>query len=332
MIAQFVEQLNRYGQAGTPCLFLLDFELQRPRLWRLADLSPEQVRYYFNGQSNAPAALSLSPHIVADLHPYPIARDQYRTAFERVQKGLRYGDSFLCNLTFPTAIRPAATLPELFAAVQARYRLWVRDELLCFSPEIFVRISDNTIHSNPMKGTQPARQPGDEQRLLDSAKERAEHATIVDLIRNDLSTVARQVRVKRYRYLDQLLTSRGPLWQTSTHITGQLPTDWRSHLGDTLLRLLPAGSVSGAPKPKTLELIRAAEGRPRGYYTGIAGLYDGQSLDSCVLIRFIEQDMSGALRYWSGGGITAQSNWAEEYEEMVQKVYLPLASAIKETS
>jgi para-aminobenzoate synthetase component 1 len=72
-----------------------------------------------------------------------------------------------------------------------------------------------------------------------------------------------------------------------------------------------------------MELIWAAEGRPRGYYCGVAALFDGETLDSGVLIRFLEQTSSGDYRYWSGGGITARSNWAEEYRELSEKIYLP---------
>jgi para-aminobenzoate synthetase component 1 len=85
--------------------------------------------------------------------------------------------------------------------------------------------------------------------------------------------------------------------------------------------LLPAGSISGAPKKRTLEIIREAEGEPRGYYTGVFGIFDGQNLDSAVMIRFIEQSEKGLL-YRSGGGITNLSQPEAEYQEMLDKVYL----------
>ena len=78
-------------------------------------------------------------------------------------------------------------------------------------------------------------------------------------------------------------------WRTRHRIGGELKSDFHKHLGDILLKLLPAGSISGAPKPATLDLIRAAEGQKRGYYTGVAALWDGYQLDSCVLIRFLEK-------------------------------------------
>ena len=90
----------------------------------------------------------------------------------------------------------------------------------------------------------------------------------------------------------------------------------------SFFRLLPAGSVSGAPKKKTTEIIASAEGTPRGYYTGIAGLFDGRDLNSGVLIRFIEKRDNGYF-YRSGGGITSFSEPLSEYNEMIDKIYVP---------
>src|SRR5665647_2405319 len=119
--------------------------------------------------------------------------------------------------------------------------------------------------------------------ILNDPKEKAEHATIVDLIRNDLSLVAEQVEVKRYRYVEKLKTNKQDLLQVSSEITGCLPEDFKERLGDILLALLPAGSICGAPKPKTLEIIEHAEGYERGFYTGVCGWFDGENLDSCLL-------------------------------------------------
>src|SRR5690606_17991853 len=132
--------------------------------------------------------------------------------------------------------------------------------------------------------------PDARQKILSDKKELAEHVTIVDLIRNDVSQVATKVSVARFRYVEELKTSTKNLLQVSSEITGQLPPDYRSHLGDILVKLLPAGSVSGAPKARTLEIIREAEGKLRGYYTGVFGWYDGNSLDSGVMIRYIEKN------------------------------------------
>jgi len=195
--------------------------------------------------------------------------------------------------------------------------------LLVLSPEIFVRIEGQTISSFPMKGTIDADIPDAENIILNDPKEMAEHATIVDLIRNDLSLVAEKVEVKRYRYIETIKTNKQDLLQVSSEITGLLPDDFRDRLGDILFELLPAGSICGAPKAKTLEIIQEAEGYDRGYYTGICGYFDGNNLDSGVMIRYMEQD-GAQLTFKSGGGITSQSELIKEYEELIQKVYVPL--------
>ena len=318
----FCSTLNSWGQDGIPGFFILDFEQQQPLVWRLEDLNPDEVLFDFQGVKNFDFPPPLEP--VQLLERQPVSFAHYRQAFEVVQAGLLRGDSFLVNLTMPTAVQLSGSLRDVFLQSHARYRLWLRDKFVCFSPEIFVRIQDGTIHTFPMKGTRPADQPNAGQLLLDDAKEAAEHATIVDLMRNDLSRVAQRVRVERYRYLECIDNGRGGLWQTSSHISGQLPDDYPQRLGELMLSLLPAGSISGAPKPSTLEIIARAEGRARGYYTGVAGYFDGRNLDSCVLIRFLEEGAEG-IRYWSGGGVTARSRAEEEYGEVLEKVYLPKA-------
>ena len=174
-----------------------------------------------------------------------------------------------------------------------------------------------------MKGTIDATLPDAVQTLMNDGKEAAEHATIVDLIRNDLSIVASRVRVERYRYIDVLPTNRGPILQTSSEICGELPADYKQQLGDILFSMLPAGSITGAPKKKTMQIIREAEGYERGFYTGITGYFDGDSLDSAVMIRFVEQEADG-MYFKSGGGITFKSDARSEYEEMKQKIYVPI--------
>ena len=104
--------------------------------------------------------------------------------------------------------------------------------------------------------------------LLSDAKESAEHATIVDLIRNDLSKVATKVKVDKYRYIDYISNNTGKIIQTSSQISGQLSNDYQQHIGDIISSQLPAGSITGAPKKKTVEIIEEAENYQRGFYTG----------------------------------------------------------------
>jgi para-aminobenzoate synthetase component 1 len=174
-----------------------------------------------------------------------------------------------------------------------------------------------------MKGTIDAAIPNAEETILNDPKETAEHNTIVDLIRNDLSMVSKNVRVEKFRFIDEIKTAGKTLLQVSSEIVGDIQHDFFDHLGDRLFTLLPAGSISGAPKTKTIEIIEEAENYNRGFYTGVFGYFDGRSLDSAVMIRYIEQQ-TDQLVFKSGGGITTFSNCKKEYEELKDKVYLPI--------
>jgi para-aminobenzoate synthetase component 1 len=101
-----------------------------------------------------------------------------------------------------------------------------------------------------------------------------------------------------------------------------LENDWREHLGDILQALLPAGSISGAPKKSTLDIIESVEKYERGFFSGVFGIFDGQNFDSGVMIRFIEKS-ENSFFYKSGGGITLDSDARMEYEELQDKIYLP---------
>lgn len=255
--------------------------------------------------------------------PCPITPDRYHEKFATIRRALTRGDTFLANLTVQTPVETDFSLEEIFARSHSRYGLLVPDRFVCFSPETFVRINGNTIRSYPMKGTISGAIPDAERVILSDYKETCEHNTIVDFIRSDLARVGTNVRVPRFRYIDRLQTSKGEVLQVSSEVSAELSEDWRLHLGDILRELLPAGSICGAPRSATLRAIATAEGEPRGFYTGIMGYYDGFDFDSAVLIRYIEQLPNGCKAFRSGGGITINSNEEEEYNEVLQKVYLP---------
>ena len=99
--------------------------------------------------------------------------------------------------------------------------------------------------------------------------------------------------------------------------------DWKDQIGEILFKLLPAGSISGAPKKETVRIIQQAESYDRNFYTGVCGVFDGESLDSGVMIRFIE-NLGNQLIYKSGGGITSFSKAESEYQEIIDKVYVPV--------
>jgi len=254
---------------------------------------------------------------------FPPAFAEYQNAFDKVKTQIGLGNSYLLNLTFESPIATNLSLAEIYNLSLAPYKLLFKNRFVVFSPETFVTINDGLISSFPMKGTIDATLPDAEKILLEDKKEHAEHNTIVDLIRNDLAMVSDDVVVERFKFLQKVKTHAGELLQMSSKITGKLPENFKESLGDIILKLLPAGSISGAPKPKTLDIIRSAENYHRGYYTGIFGHYDGKNLHSAVMIRYIEQ-RNGQLFFKSGGGITSLSKASAEYEELIQKIYLPI--------
>jgi anthranilate/para-aminobenzoate synthase component I len=217
---------------------------------------------------------------------------------------------------------------ELKSSVNESIRKFAEstDEILVFSPERFIKIvcnKENAIISTyPMKGTIEADIPDAQNILLNDEKEKAEHRTAVDLLRNDLSKYARKVKVDRFRYTDRVETNRGPILQTSSQISGILPLQYAENIGDILFSMLPAGSVSGAPRLETVKIISETEKEERGYYTGVFGVFDGKNLDSAVMIRFLER--SGKQFYFrSGCGITIYSDPDSEYSELLSKIYVP---------
>lgn len=320
MVASEVrERMNQSGRRREPFLFGVDFELTKG-FFVLSPLQQQDILFEVGGVTNV-SRMEDTPRGKVFV-PHPVSGEEYGKKFDTVRRGLLRGDSFLLNLTVATALETDWTLEGIFHRARSPYRLLVPGEFVCFSPEIFVRIGEGMISSFPMKGTIDASIEDAERVILEDYKEHAEHNTIVDLIRNDLNRVAEGVRVPRFRYIDRLHTSNGEILQVSSEVAGNLAGDYFSRLGDIVFELLPAGSISGAPKSSTLDIISRAEGEPRGYYTGVFGYFDGEKLDSAVMIRFIEQ-RDGRFYFRSGGGITINSDCRAEYEEVLAKVYLP---------
>ncbi len=320
-LVHFAAQLNELGKTGTPFFFLIDFEGLQPLVLPEKAWSGSGIR--FNTPLFQSGYSPKTPDGGVILTKYPVPFAEYERRFQESQQALRRGDSFLLNLTCQTPIEINRTLEEIFEQSRAAYQLYVPGKLVVFSPECFVRIENNAIFTYPMKGTIDASTPAAEQILTDDPKEKAEHATVVDLLRNDLSQIAGHVRVIRYRYMEKVIASDREILQTSSEIRGALPAGYRERIGDLICSLLPAGSVSGAPKKRTVEWIKTVEGYDRGYYTGVFGVFDGERLDSGVLIRYIEQTAGGMI-FKSGGGITALSDAQQEYEEMIRKIYVPI--------
>lgn len=317
-----IDRINKLAKTGKAFLFIINYKQDCSFVEQIDNIDPSELLYNLNGFSNC-TSVPIPLQSPITWRPTPISLVQYKTSFDIVRRNILGGNSFLTNLTCITPVATNLRLEDIFYHSQALYKLWLKNRFVVFSPEIFIRIENGKICSYPMKGTMDATLPSALEVLMEDEKEAAEHATIVDLIRNDLSMVADCVAVTRYRYVDTLHTNHGPILQTSSEISGILPKDYVSCLGDILFKLLPAGSITGAPKHKTMEIIEQAENYDRGFYTGITGYYNGKKLDSAVMIRFIEEQ-DGKMFFKSGGGITCKSDLESEYNEMKQKVYVPI--------
>jgi para-aminobenzoate synthetase component I len=314
------ELMNVFGERKQPFLFGIDFEVENGFFVKPDEATQEGIFFNINGIGNSKITSFVNSPV--KLLKKPPTPDTYKHAFNIVHKNLVAGNSYLTNLTFPTTIELDLSLYEIFIRSEARYRLLFGEDFVVFSPEIFVQIENGTIRSFPMKGTIDATIPDAENKILSDPKETAEHNTIVDLIRNDLNIVSTSVKVDRFRYIEKIKTHEKTLLQVSSEISGSLPTNYASGLGTIFRKLLPAGSISGAPKKKTIQIIHEAETYSRGFYTGVFGYFDGSKLDSGVMIRFIK-NMNGKLVFFSGGGITAASKSEAEYNELIDKVYVP---------
>lgn len=388
MKQEIIDKINQLASQNEPFLFVINYQGDKAFIRLLSDINPEECLFDFEGRGNLSHAWKETwkegtsekeiwkeeiSETTWQIDP-PLYED-YERSFNIVKSNIMAGNSYLTNLTCRVPVSCNLSLEEIFHRAKGKYKLLLRRKrtqaedkahlkeenieenltpFVCFSPETFVRIKGGRIYSYPMKGTLDASLPNAEKQLMEDRKEAAEHATIVDLIRNDLSRVAENVRVDKYRYIDVLHTNKGNILQTSSEISGRLPEDYPHHLGEILDAQLPAGSITGAPKDKTMQIIQEAEGYDRGFYTGIMGIYDQGELNSAVMIRFIEEETSPVdfeadgeknfkasegkgdeasegkrdeasrkLYFKAGGGITSKSDCRKEYEEVIQKIYLP---------
>ena len=206
------EKLNRWGKERRKFIFLIDFQLNKPKAWLVEECPPELI-YCFNGVSN----YRNNPLPVSDFsfEKIPIGKDDYNLKFNKVLHELKLGNSYLVNLTSKHKIVTSLTFEDIFNRSVAKYKIWLKNEFVCFSPETFIRIQDKKIQTYPMKGTIDANLINAKQVLLSNEKEKAEHATITDLLRNDLSKVARNVEVTKYRYYEEVRTNLNTIGQVS---------------------------------------------------------------------------------------------------------------------
>jgi len=313
-----MERMNKLGQKREPFLFVLSYDLKEKFVQTLSSLD-DDIFFKIGNQRNYPQRPLEKSYF---LEKNPLSFKEYETALKKVLEEIHKGNTYLLNLTFKTPIESNLSLKEIFTYARAKYKLYFKEQFICFSPEKFIEIEGNTISTYPMKGTIEASIPNAKDKILANKKEMAEHVMIVDLMRNDLGMVAKKIKVEQFRYVDKIKAGERELLQVSSKISAKLPDNWRDNIGSLFERLLPAGSITGTPKISTVNIIDNIENYKRGFYTGIFGIFDGKNLYSAVMIRFIEKN-GKQLFYKSGGGITIDSDARSEYKELIEKIYLP---------
>ena len=318
-LLDLIQTLNHYGSNKEPFFFCISYDLTKWDVQPLKHLPPD-IWFSMNEKNQNKE----QNHFEYSIEP--ISFEKYKTKFAGVIENIKDGNTYLLNLSAPSKIKfktnPPDLLEQIYEKSDAKFKLKYKDQFVCFSPERFIKIKNNTIYTHPMKGTIDAKINNAQAKILANEKEMAEHTMVVDLLRNDLGIVANNIQVEKFRYVDTIKAGNKKLLQVSSKISGTLQDNWHENIGNIITSMLPAGSITGTPKKKTVELIQQIEGYDRGFYTGIFGIYDGKSLDSAVLIRFIEK-INGEFFYKSGGGITLDSDVQSEYQELLDKVYIP---------
>jgi para-aminobenzoate synthetase / 4-amino-4-deoxychorismate lyase len=256
-----------------------------------------------------------------------ISEDEYCARVGRIKDYILAGDTYQVNFTDFVDAHTSRSAAELFATLSRRQPVAYSAllhlsgcQILSFSPELFFRIEDGRMITRPMKGTMPRGLDSAEdidaaRRLESDEKNRAEHVMIVDLLRNDLGRICTMgsVRVEDIFSVEKYRT----LFQMTSTVSGTL----RPGLGyyDIFRSMFPGGSITGAPKIRTMQIIREMEQGPRGVYTGAIGFIspDRSSTFNIAIRTIILKD--GQLRMGVGGGIVADSRAADEYRECLLK-------------
>ena len=252
-----------------------------------------------------------------------ISEETYRQGVGRIKEYIARGDTYQVNYTFRLAAAFSGAAESIFLKINraqmAEYGAFIdtgRYAICSASPELFFLLDGHHLSSRPMKGTAARGRTLQEDlkqaaRLQNSEKNRAENLMIVDMIRNDLGRVARtgSVRVPRLFEIERYPT----VFQMTSTVTASSPAPF----ADIMAALFPCASVTGAPKPRTMEIIAELEQTPRRVYTGCIGfLSPGRQAQFNVAIRTILIDRERKrAEYGVGGGILWDSTVDDEYEE-----------------
>jgi para-aminobenzoate synthetase/4-amino-4-deoxychorismate lyase len=257
-----------------------------------------------------------------------LTEEAYIPIATRIQQYIAQGDSYQVNFTLRQRFKfsgdPLAYYADLCRAQPTPYSAYIdtgSSRMLSASPELFFALKDGILTTRPMKGTvKRGRWWQEDQeyktKLRESPKERAENLMIVDMLRNDMGMIAKTGSVKVASLFD--VETLGTVHQMTSTITAELKEG--IGLVELFQALFPCGSVTGAPKRRTMEIIAELEDTPRGVYTGCIGyLSPGNEALFSVAIRTMVIDTTGAGEMGIGSGITCGSSPVDEYAECLAK-------------
>jgi para-aminobenzoate synthetase / 4-amino-4-deoxychorismate lyase len=330
-VLPLLEFAERESNAGSYVAVMLSYEAAPAFDSVLAVHKPSDFPLAWAASFSGPSEIKdpSSPIISSNSWSPGVARDEYDNAVTRIRDLIAAGDTYQVNYTFPVTsnftVDHFAWYRSLCLAQGAEYSAYIdldRYKVLCLSPELFFRRTGNHVVTKPMKGTlRRGRWSKEDQDLAQwlkhSKKDRAENVMIVDLLRNDLGKVSvpGSVRVSSLFDLERFET----IWQMTSTVESMLCEG--TSLVELMRALFPCGSITGAPKIRTMQIIRELEPFPRGVYTGAIGLLKpGGDCVFNVAIRTVVVDTeSGMATFGVGGGVTIDSTAEREYQECLVK-------------
>lgn len=305
-----------------------DHLLQRAVLVTQPDVSPARRRDLLS-RLRQPASPAIASFNLAGPFASNFSQDSYREAFERIQAYIHAGDCYQVNLAqrFSASYSgdPWAAYRALRSVAAAPFSAFLAMEddnaVISLSPERFIALQGHHVQTSPIKGTRPRYSDPEADRLAAeelcrSAKDRAENLMIVDLLRNDLgrSCVPGSIHVERLFEMQSFATVH--------HLVSTISGELREDCGpaEVLYNSFPGGSITGAPKRRAMEIIAELEPHPRQIYCGsVVYISADGRMDSNIAIRTL-LCQQGQIHCWGGGGIVADSQWQQEYQEVYDKV------------
>lgn len=332
-VKPLLAQVEAYQKEGYYAVGYLSYEASvafEPKFEVLnGHLMSEYLLYFTIHETvqTEPLPLSYEPVSLPDSWKELTSASEYKEAIQKIHHHIRQGDTYQVNYTVQLqqdlTADPFAIYNRLVVEQNAHYNAFIQHDdlsIISISPELFFKKEGDTLTTRPMKGTTnrgltTATDLKQAQWLAHDQKNRSENMMIVDLLRNDMNRISKigSEKVKSLCHVEQYST----VWQMTSTIETQLLEN--RNLSDVFQALFPCGSITGAPKIATMSIISAVEKQARGVYCGAIGILPPQGPTIFnVAIRTLQMQGTKAI-YGVGGGITWDSNWADEYEETKQK-------------